>query len=150
MKIEDLIAPERVIVDLRPTDKGQLLSELARRMAAAVGLGPEKVLQALQAREELGSTGIGAGLAMPHARIDGATKFVGLFARLGRAIDFNAVDEEPVDLVFALLSPERASNEHLQALACVSRRLREPGIAARLRAASDAQAIYRLLTGSNR
>jgi PTS system nitrogen regulatory IIA component len=144
VEITDLVAPDRVVAGLRVRSKSHLLTELARRAAAATGLSQEHIREALEAREALGSTGIGAGIAMPHAQITGLDRFYGLFVRLDRPIGYEAIDERPVDLVFLLLIPMN-TNEHLQALACVSRRLRDQAIATNLRRAPSDQEVYQAL-----
>jgi nitrogen PTS system EIIA component len=116
MRIADLITPAQVLAAVRVQDKPQLLAELARRASAATGIDAPAIFTALQTREELGSTGLGQGFALPHARINGLTAFFGLFARLARPIDFQAIDGEPVDLVFLLLIPPDANAEHVAAL----------------------------------
>src|SRR6516162_10141092 len=131
MEVTDLIAPEGTIHGLGVRDKRQALEELSRR-----------------AGEELGSTGVGRGIAIPHARIPGLARPFGLLARLARAIDFAAIDERPVDLVCLLLTPASAAAAHLPALACLSRRLREPGVAERLRSARDQAGLYAIFTGA--
>jgi PTS system nitrogen regulatory IIA component len=146
MDIADFIAADRVALDLRARDKPQLLQELARRAAATgAGVPADAILAALRSREDLGSTGLGKGFALPHARIDGLPKFFGLFARLARAIDYDAIDGNPVDLVFLLLMPANAGNEHVAALAAVSRRFRDAEAASRLRKA-DAATVLAMLT----
>jgi PTS system nitrogen regulatory IIA component len=130
---------------LRAADKAQLLEELSRRAAAALGIDPRTVLAALQSREALGSTGLGRGFALPHARLPGLTRFFGLFVRLARPIDFAAIDGAPVDLVFLLLGPTDAPKAHLAALAAISRPLRDTGFTAALRRARDAEAMHALL-----
>jgi PTS system nitrogen regulatory IIA component len=147
VNITDLIAPDRVITALRVSDKPQLLRELSQRAAKLLAIDTQAILDALQAREALGSTGVGQGIAVPHARISGLPRFFGLFARLERPIDFTAIDERPVDLVFLLLIPDQAGGDHLAALASVSRRLRDREAAAQLRAAKTAAEIYNVLTG---
>ena len=146
MNITDLIAPDRVIAALRVASKPQLLRELSQRAAALLAIDTPAILDALQAREALGSTGVGQGIAVPHARIAGLPDFFGLFARLERPIDFTAIDQRPVDLVFLLLIPDQAGNDHLAALACVSRRLRDRAAAAQLRAAKTDAELYAILT----
>ncbi len=145
MEIAELISPDRVIAGLRVPDKAALLRELSRRAAAALGIDASGILAALLAREELGSTGVGQGIALPHARMAGLPGLFGLFARLDRAIDFAAIDGQPVDLAFLLLIPAEAGAEHLAALAAVSRRLREKEIARRLRATKDADLLLQVL-----
>lgn len=138
MRIADLIAPDRVLAVLRVQDKPQLLSELARRSAAATGIDSGAILSALQTREKLGSTGLGQGFALPHARIEGLTAFFGLFARLARPIDFEAIDGQPIDLVFLLLIPPDANAEHVAALAAIARPIRDRQFLRELRQAKDA------------
>ncbi|MBP2292977.1 PTS sugar transporter subunit IIA [Azospirillum rugosum] len=125
----------------------RLLSELAGHAAAATSLPQSTVLEALEKREALGSAGVGSGVALPHARVPGIGRFFGLFARLERHITNDAVDDQPVDLVFLLLGPPRAAHEHLHALACVSRRLRDPTVLAHLRRSVDAAALYSAMAG---
>jgi nitrogen PTS system EIIA component len=146
MEISDLIGPDQVVAHLRTGDKPHLLLELARRSASATALPQQLVRDALEAREKLGSTGVGAGIAIPHAPIAGLNRFFGLFVRLERRIDYQAVDDQPVDLVFLLLVPA-GLKDHLQALACISRRLRDTRVAGSLRKAPDAAALYDALTG---
>jgi len=145
MVMDSLIEPDCVFADLRANDKTQLLRELARKAADALGLDAQVILGALNAREDLGSTGVGQGIAIPHARVTGLKHLFGLFARVDHPIDFAAVDERPVDLVFLLLIPEHAGKEHLAALSCISRRLRDQTIANRLRSAREREDLYRLL-----
>jgi PTS system nitrogen regulatory IIA component len=148
MTIGELLAANHVIVGLRVADKAQLLQELARRAGAALSLDQRVILDALQAREALGSTGFGKGFALPHARLDALPRFFALFARLARPIDFASVDGLPVDLVFLLLTPANAGNQHLATLAALSRPLRNEVFKQRLRQASDATALHELLAGS--
>ena len=143
--IADFLSPERIFPSLRGGSKEKLLAELSRRAGPLAGLPSVTILQALQAREKLGSTGLGRGFALPHARIDGLVNMFGLFARLDAPIDFQAVDEKPVDLVFLLLIPAAAGNEHVTALAAISRRLRNPVVVANLRQTKAAAALYDLL-----
>src|ERR1700689_1698444 len=111
MDIADFIAQDRIALDLRVRDKGQLLRELAKRVAPfGDGIGSDAILAALLSRETLGSTGLGKGFALPHARMEGLKQFVGLFARLARPIDYDAIDGAPVDIVFLLLMPSEAGN----------------------------------------
>jgi len=146
MPLADLIGPDQVVVGLRVADKGQLLAELSRRAAATLSLPQTVVLQALLAREQLGSTGLGRGFALPHARLPQLSRIYALLARLARPIDYEAVDEKPVDLVVLLLTPESAANQHLATLAALSRPFREEAFVARVRKAPDAAAVTRLLT----
>lgn len=145
MNLTDLLTPDRVISGLRVQSKAQLLAELSRRAGKALGIDGDGVREALERREALGSTGVGQGIAIPHARVDGVRRISGLFARLERAIDFAAIDARPVDLVFLLLIPPDAGNEHLAALACVSRRLRDPGAVHELRTTKEQSRLYAAL-----
>jgi nitrogen PTS system EIIA component len=146
MDIADFIVPDRIALDLRVRDKAQLLQELARRAAlSGDGLSAHAILAALQSRETLGSTGLGKGFALPHARIERLTRFIGLFARLARPIGYDAIDGAPVDLVFLLLMPADAGNTQVAALAAISRRFREAETVARLRK-GDAATAFTALT----
>jgi len=146
MEITELISPEAVVPHLKPASKKQLLQELANRAAALTGLPERRIFETLVERERLGTTGMGQGIAIPHGRLADIEKITGLFARLDQPIDYDAVDDEPVDLVFLLLAPEGAGADHLKALARVSRLLRNPAICEKLRAASTPAAVYSLLT----
>ena len=143
MPIGELIGVSNVIVGLRVGDKTQLLRELARRAALALSLDQRLILDALQAREDLGSTGLGKGFALPHARLDALSQFFALFVRLARPIDFAAIDDRPVDLVILLLTPANAGNQHLATLAALSRPLRDEAFVRRLRQAPGAAAVVR-------
>jgi PTS system nitrogen regulatory IIA component len=145
MDLADLIAPSSVVLGARVSTKEQLLRDLASRAAACLNLDPKMVFNALQAREQLGSTGLGEGFALPHARIEGLDRFFGMFARLNRPIHFDSVDAKPIDLVFLLLIPVAAQNEHLAALATVSRHMRDIEFAAKLRKAASAADLCALL-----
>jgi PTS system nitrogen regulatory IIA component len=147
MTIGDLIGPDRVIVGLRPGDKTQLLQELANR-AAATSLDAAAIFSALQARENLGSTGLGKGFALPHARLQALKAPYALFARLARPIDFAAIDEQPVDIVILLLTQADGGNQHLATLAAVSRPMRDTAFVQKLRQAPDAAALHLLLQGA--
>lgn len=148
MAILDLLTLETTLSGLRASDKAEALKLLSERAAAALGLDADVVQKALLEREALGSTGVGAGVALPHARIAGLARLFGLFARLTRPIDFAAVDGGPVDLVFLLLTPDAAAPAYLKALASISRVLRDPAVGARLRKAGDAAALRDILAGS--
>ena len=146
MDIADLITPQCVVATLRAGDKSQLLRELSERAAKVLAIDTQSILDALRSREMLGSTGVGHGIALPHARVPGLERFFGLFARLERPINFDAIDDRPIDLVFLLLIPEKAGDDHLAALACVSRRLRDREVADGLRAAKTGAELYDFLT----
>jgi PTS system nitrogen regulatory IIA component len=146
MELGDLLTRDGIIPSLKVKSKKLALQELAERAAHVTGLPVRDVLEALSQRERLGSTGLGRGIAIPHAKIKGIDHIHCLFARLDEPVDFEALDGEPVDLIFVLLAPEHASGDHLKALARISRLLREPGALDRLRAARDKQSLYAILT----
>jgi PTS system nitrogen regulatory IIA component len=148
MEIEDLITPESVIARLRATSKKQALQELAKRAAEVTGLHERAIFEVLLERERLGTTGVGDGIAIPHGKLPELKRLYGLFARLDTPVDFDAVDDQPVDLIFLLLAPETAGADHLKALARISRLLRDRSICEKLRGADQADAIYALLTDS--
>jgi PTS system nitrogen regulatory IIA component len=148
MTIGELIGPNQVIAGLRVSDKTQLLQELARRASAALSLDQRTILDALVARENLGSTGLGKGFALPHARLDVLPRFFALFVRLARPIDFASIDGLPADLVILLLTPANAGNQHLATLAALSRPLRNEAFVQKLRQAPDADALHKLLAGA--
>ena len=145
MDLASLVDPSRVVFGARANNKEQLLLDLAARAAASLNLDPKAIFNALRAREELGSTGLGEGFALPHARMERLDRFFGMFARLKRPVHFDSVDAKPVDLVFLLLTPVTVQGEHLAALAAVSRHLRDKEFAARLRRASSVAALCGLL-----
>ena len=146
MEIADLLAPDGVLPKLRVTGKRQALQEVARRAAALLDLDEHIILEALWEREQLGSTGIGGGTAVPHGRIPGLKRSAAFFARLEKPIEFDAIDREPVDLIFVLLTPPEAGADHLKALARISRLVRKRAICSKLRGTESADAIYALLT----
>jgi PTS system nitrogen regulatory IIA component len=148
MDLGDLISPEAIFPALKAKSKKQALHELAQKAGSHTGLEPRKIYDTLMQREGLGSTGVGRGIAIPHGRIASLRKIVSVFARLEEAIEFEALDNEPVDLIFLLLAPEHAGADHLKALARISRLLREPSSIERLRASKDRAAIYAVLTQS--
>jgi len=145
--LSDLITPEAVVLALGTGNKKSLFQQLGAAASRAYGLDAKLVAERLGAREKLGSTGFGGGIAIPHGKIEDLRAVTGVFARLPQPVDFNAVDELPVDLVFMLLSPVSAGAEHLKALARVSRALRNRAFAAKLRGAGSPDALYALLTG---
>jgi PTS system nitrogen regulatory IIA component len=145
MNLSDLIEPSHVIVGLRIGDKAQLLAELARQAARRLAIESRDILAAIASRERLGSTGLGNGFALPHARVDGVERLFGLFIRLARPIDFEAIDGQPVDLVFLLLIPPGSGNDHVAALAAVARTMRDKNTVQSIRAATTAAALYRRL-----
>lgn len=146
MTIGDILAPAHVLLDLRAPDKRRLIEELARRAAEATGLPATAIAEALAGREALGSTGMGAGIAIPHARLPALAKPFGTFARLRSPLEFDAIDGQRVDLVFLLLLPADALGDHLDALARVARRLRAEPVRAALRKSRDGALTYAILT----
>src|SRR5262245_64491044 len=135
MDIREFLAPADTLVDLRAADKTRLLQDLAGRAAAALNLAAERISAEILKREELGSTGTGDGVAIPHARIQGLNRSFGILARLNKPIDFEAIDGRPVDLLFLLLLPANPAAKQLDVLASVARKLRDPGCLRRLRSA---------------
>jgi PTS system nitrogen regulatory IIA component len=146
MALTDLVVPQAVVPSLRVNNKKQALQELAARAAVICGRNEREVLEVLMQRERLGSTGIGNGIAIPHGKLARLERLFGVFARLERPIDFEALDGQPVDLVFLLLAPEGAGADHLKALARIARLLRDPEVAHKLRESRDAEALYAVLT----
>jgi PTS system nitrogen regulatory IIA component len=142
MKVSDLLSPADVMIDVRASNKALLLQEFAARAAAGLGLPADQVASYLLKREELGSTGIGKGVAIPHARLPDLPRPHGLLARLKQPIEFDAIDGQAVDILLVLLLPAAAETEALAALALVARTLRPPENLARLRAAKTASELY--------
>ncbi|MEK0082056.1 PTS IIA-like nitrogen regulatory protein PtsN [Benzoatithermus flavus] len=145
--IDGFLTPERIVLGLRCASKRQLFQELADAASGITGIDAAVILAALNQREKLGTTGIGEGIAIPHARVKDLAQLVGLFARMAVPVDYDALDDAPVDLVFLLLAPEEANNAQLKALARIARLLRDPEICARLRTEQDPAQVYELLTG---
>src|ERR1700737_1242953 len=137
MKISDLLSPTDVMSDVRASNKRMLLQELAAKAASNLGLGVDRVAPYLLQREELGSTGIGGGVAIPHARLPDLQRPYGLLAKLKQGIEFDAIEGPRVDIVFTLLLPAAAENGQLEPLALVARKLRAPEILVRLRGARN-------------
>lgn len=146
MEIMDLISPDAVIASLRATSKKQALQELAGKAADLTGLEERRIFDVLLERERLGTTGVGNGIAIPHGKLPELTRLYGIFARLDKPIDFDSIDDEPVDLIFLLLAPESAGADHLKALARVSRLLRDRTICSKLRGCDTADGLYAVLT----
>ena len=145
MHIADFLSPDDTLCDVRASDKDRLLRELTGRAAKALHLDAAPLADAIVQRERLGSTGMGDGIAIPHARIASLSKPFGMLARLRRAIDFAAIDGKPVDIVFLLLLPTTPHGEQLTALASVARKLRDAQVTADLRGANDSAGIYRAI-----
>ena len=148
MELSKLLKPEAVKVLTSASSKKRLMQDISELADQAYGLPAGPVLDALLARESLGPTGVGHGIALPHARLDGLASVVGAFVLLDKPIDFNAVDRQPVDIAFALFAPEDAGVEHLKALALVSRTLRNASLCAKLRANPNHLTLYTLMTSA--
>jgi PTS system nitrogen regulatory IIA component len=142
MPLIDLVAPNAILPALKVNSKKQVLHELAARAALLSGQNERAIFDILMQR---GSTAVGNGIAIPHGKMPGLTRLFGLFARLDRPIDFEALDNQPVDLVFLLLAPEGAGADHLKALARIARLLRDPNVAHKLRGSHDAESLYAVL-----
>lgn len=145
----DLITPHAVLPALKAASKKQALQELARKAADLTGQHERAIFDVLLERERLGTTGVGHGIAIPHGKLPGLARVHGLFARLDKPIDFDSIDDQPVDLVFLLLAPDHSGADHLKALARVSRMLRDANVCAKLRGSDNADAIFAILTQSD-
>ena len=148
MQLTQILAPGAVKSFPKATSKKRLFCDLADIAQSVHGLSQQDALAALQEREALGPTGVGDGVALPHARIAGLDGVHGVFVRLEQPLEFEALDRKPVDLIFALFAPEDAGVVHLKALALVSRTLRDPALRAKLRKNADANILYTVLTES--
>jgi PTS system nitrogen regulatory IIA component len=146
MQLSTILKPEAIKVISSASSKKRLLHDLGDLAEAAHGIDATRAVEALMERETLGPTGVGHGVALPHARLSDLNEVVGVFILLEKPVDFDAVDRQPVDVVFGLFAPEDAGVEHLKALALVSRTLREASICKKLRANADAQTLYTILT----
>ncbi len=146
MEIADLLDVEAILAGLRSTSKKQALQDLSKAAATLTGQDERSIFRVLLDRERLGTTGVGNGIAIPHAKLPELDRLRGLFARLERPVDFEAIDEQPVDLIFLLLAPESAGADHLKALARVSRQMRNRDYCDKLRGSDSRDAIYALLT----
>lgn len=146
MEINDLITLECIVPGLRVSSKKQALQELAKKAAEISSQHERAIFDVLMERERLGTTGVGHGIAIPHGKLANIDRLYGVFARLETPIDFSAIDEQPVDLIFLLLAPETAGADHLKALARVSRLLRDAKVCEKLRDAEEPEALYALLT----
>ena len=144
MKVVGRIGEDEI--DARGRELFQLLQAIAEKAAARTGIPEREIFETLLQREKLGSTGVGGGIAIPHGKLPGLDEIFGLFARLPKPIDFEALDDQPVDLVFLLLAPEGAGADHLKALARIARHLRKAGVANKLRASTDKAALHAVLT----
>jgi nitrogen PTS system EIIA component len=145
MPLTDLVAPNAIVPALKVNGKKQAIQELAAKAAKLSGQNERVIFDTLMQREKLGSTGVGNGIAIPHGKLPKLEKLFGLFARLDRAIEFEALDGQSVDLIFLLLAPESAGADHLKALARVARLLRDGDVVRKLRDSRDAEALYAVL-----
>ena len=146
MHLDDIIDSQSVLGNVKAQGKKQLLQELSQSLAARLACDYRIIFETLLTREKLGSTGIGQGIAIPHGKLPSLSRVYGLFARLAGPIDFDAVDGQPVDLVFVLLAPENAGADHLKALARISRLFRDPSVVAKLRGTDTPEGLYAILT----
>jgi PTS system nitrogen regulatory IIA component len=147
MEISELLKPDAVMM-LKASSKKHVLQELAKRAAQITEISERKILDTLLERERLGTTGVGNGIAIPHGKLGDLTAIHGVFAKLEKPVDFDAIDDHPVDLIFLLLAPEQAGADHLKALARISRLLRDPANCDKLRGVSSADGLFMLLTQS--
>lgn len=147
MTVQDLLRDEHVMDEICAADKKSLMWEIARHAAEVSGLGREEIFERLLQREKLANTGSGDGIAIPHVRSDQLSDVTGLFFRLSTPVEYEAMDEEPVDLVFLLLTPEQSGADHLRALSRISRLLKDQDLCARIRNCARRQDIYTLLAG---
>ena len=146
MQLSSILRPAAVKVVANVSSKKRLFQDLGEIVGNVYGLDPQAVFAALQDRESLGPTGVGHGVALPHARMPGLDQVVGAFVRTEKPVEFDAVDRQPVDLVFALFAPDGAGVDHLKALALVSRTMRDGAICAKLRANEDPDTLHTILT----
>lgn len=150
MRLVDLLTSEAIIPSLKANSKKQALQELSEKAAEISGLPAREIFDALLQRERLGSTGIGNGIAIPHGKLARIKTIFGIFARLERPIEFDALDGAPVDLIFLLITPESSGADHLKALACAARVLRDPALVATVRATRDASALYSIIADTSK
>ena len=148
MSLDKILTQDAVIPSLRVNGKKQALQELSERAAIVAKLPAREIFDAILQRERLGPTGVGDGIAIPHGKLPRCERICGVFARLERPIDFEALDGLPVDLIFLLIAPESAGADHLKALAIIARLLRNPSTVAKIRTTREAPALYSLLTQS--
>ncbi|MBB1249230.1 MULTISPECIES: PTS IIA-like nitrogen regulatory protein PtsN [unclassified Rhizobium] len=145
MALADILHPEAILPGLRVQSKKQLLMELATCASTLTGISEREIFDVVLQREKLGSTGVGGGIAIPHGKLKSLDKITGVFARLETPVDFEALDDQPVDIVFMLLAPEGAGADHLKALSRIARVLRDQDLVARLRSSDTAQALHACL-----
>jgi len=148
MEISDLVTPASVVSKLRGTSKKQVLQDLAKKASEVTGQNERAIFEVLMERERLGTTGVGNGIAIPHGKLPNMDELYGFFAHVEQPVDFQAIDDQPVDLIFLLLAPESAGADHLKALARVSRLLRDKSMCEKLRGTDSDDALFALLTES--
>ncbi len=146
MELADILSQDSIIACAKVASKRQLLQQLADKAALLTGIDAQVIFETLLSREQLGSTGLGNGIAIPHGKIKGLPAVTAVFARLAQPIDFDAVDDQPVDLVVMLLAPEGSGADHLKALSRVARLLRADGVVDRLRSTKEADKLREILT----
>lgn len=149
MEILDLVAPDAVLAQVKASSKKQALQILCAKAGELTGLEERDIFAKVFERERLGTTGVGQGVAIPHGKLEGLDKIVAVFAQLAKPVDFDSIDNQPVDLMFLLLAPDHAGADHLKALARISRLLRDKSMCEKLRGGKDKDAIYALLTQSH-
>jgi PTS system nitrogen regulatory IIA component len=148
MRLTDIIKPDRIVLGLKAGDKAQTLAEIAKRAGAHIPMEASTIHTALAAREKLGSTGFGRGFALPHVRIEGLDSLFGLLVRLAKPIEYEAIDGKPVDILFLLLIPTDKGNDHVAALAAVSRAMREAATLTEVRKAGNATRLFEALAAT--
>ncbi|GHC79908.1 PTS IIA-like nitrogen regulatory protein PtsN [Limoniibacter endophyticus] len=146
MYLSDLITESAILPALKVNSKKQLLQVISEKAAEISGVPERQIFEVILQRERLGSTGVGNGIAIPHGKLPGVNRIIGVFARLETPVDFEAIDEQPVDLVFLLLAPEGAGADHLKALSRIARAMRDANVASKIRGSSDAAAIHAFLS----
>ena len=146
MQMSDILSPEAVLADIKAGSKKQILQEMASAAADLTGADCREIFDTLLERERLGTTGVGGGIAIPHGKLASLNGVMGVFARLSRPVDFDSIDEQPVDLVFLLLAPDDTGADHLKCLARVSRLLRDKEVCQKLRSTDSAAGLYLVLT----
>lgn len=149
MQLETILSPGRTLCGVPGSSKKRVLENIARCISEDINtIDPDQLFDSLIAREKLGSTGLGHGIAIPHCRMKNCAKILGTLVKLQEPIDFDAIDGEPVDLIFVLLVPEEANDEHLQALASIAQLFNDPDFCQQLRNTTSSEAMYKLATGA--
>ena len=146
MDISTILSPDTILSNLKPNSRRQLLQELASTAASHCEADKQQIFETLSNRERLGSTGVGNGVAIPHGKLPNIQKIMCVFARLSKPVDYDSIDDQPVDLVFVLLAPEGSGADHLKALSRIARLMREPSLLSQLRASTDSEALYALIS----